>query len=100
MSVAKDQQFDRKEHDLHTETKIDVFTALLGGDAKVNTMNGVVTLNIPAGTQPEQVFRLSGRGMPKLKSPQTKDDLFVRVKVNIPKKLSEKQRENYRGRSG
>lgn len=93
VTVSKDPRFKRKGHDLHTKTNVDVFTALLGGDAKVQTMEGSVTLNIPAGTQPEQVFRLSGRGMPNLKSPQTKGDLYVRVKVNIPKKISKKQRE-------
>ena len=93
VNVTEDAQFERKEHDLHTETQVDVFTALLGGEAKVNTMDRIVTLNIPAGTQPEQVFRLSGRGMPKLRTPQTKGDLFVRVKVSIPKKMSEKQIE-------
>jgi DnaJ-class molecular chaperone len=49
-------------------------------------------LKIPAGTQVEQVFRLSGRGLPRLKTGQTKGDLFVRVKVKIPKKLSSKQK--------
>jgi curved DNA-binding protein len=67
-----------------------VFTAILGGEAEVETFEGKVKLKIPAGTQPEQVFRLSGRGLPHLKSAQTKGDLFVRVKVTIPKKLSPK----------
>ena len=56
-------------------------------------MTGKVKLSIPAGTQPEQVFRVAGRGMPHLKSPDTKGDLFVRLKVEIPKYLSSKQRE-------
>ena len=93
VSVVNDIRFERKNDNLHTEAGIDVFTALLGGEVKVRTMDGSVTLNIPAGTQPEQVFRLSGRGMPNLKSPQTKGDLFVRIKVNIPKRLSKKQKE-------
>ena len=71
---------------------MDVFTAMLGGEAEVETMDGKVTLKIPAGTQPEQVFRLAGRGMPRLRGAQTKGDLFVRVKVSIPKELSDKQR--------
>ena len=92
VEVTKDTRFERKGNNLHTDISVDIFTALLGGDAKVQTMKGSVTLNIPAGTQPEQVFRLSGRGMPKLKSPESKGDLYVRVKVNIPKSLSEEQR--------
>ena len=74
-------------------TTVSVFTALLGGEAEVETMEGKITLNVPAGTQPDQVFRLTGRGMPQLKNPKEKGDLFVKLKVQIPKYLSAKQRE-------
>lgn len=93
IDVEKNSRFERKNNNLHTETSVDVFTALLGGETKVETLNGSISLAIPAGTQPEQVFRLSGRGMPNLRSPQNKGDLYVRVKVKIPKKLSDKQKE-------
>ncbi|RJP49201.1 MAG: hypothetical protein C4583_13055, partial [Anaerolineaceae bacterium] len=54
---------------------------------------GAVKVKIPAGTQPDQVFRLAGRGMPHLKKANTKGDLFVKLKVQVPKYLSSKQRE-------
>jgi curved DNA-binding protein len=92
VEVADDPRFEREGDDLHTTTTVDVFTALLGGEAEVETLSGKVTLKIPAGTQPEQVFRLAGRGMPRLKSAQMKGDLFVRVKVRVPKQLSPKQK--------
>ncbi len=92
VSVGKNTSFERKGDNLHTQTDVDVFTALLGGKAQVKTLNGNLSLTIPAGTQPEQVIRLSGRGMPKLRSPQDKGDLFVRVKVKIPKNLSVEQK--------
>jgi curved DNA-binding protein len=92
VEVADDPRFERDGDDLHTSAAIDVFTALLGGEAEVETLEGKVKLKIPAGTQPEQVFRLAGRGMPRLKSSQGKGDLFVRVKVKIPKQLSPKQK--------
>ena len=92
VEVADDPRFERDGDDLHTSATIDVFTALLGGEAEVETLEGKVKLKIPAGTQPEQVFRLAGRGMPRLKSSQGKGDLFVRVKVKIPKQLSSKQK--------
>lgn len=91
VEVAEDSRFEREGDDLRTTSTIDVFTATLGGEAEVETLEGKVTLKIPAGTQPEQVFRLAGRGMPRLKSAQ-KGDLFVRVKVKIPKNLSSKQK--------
>ena len=56
------------------------------------TLTGKILLTIPAGTQPEQVFRVSGRGMPKLNVPDSKGDLYVRVKVQIPKQLNARQK--------
>ncbi len=79
---------------LHVTANVDVFTAIIGGDADVKTPDGkVIKLNIPAGTQPEQVFRLAGRGMPHLKDIKKKGDLYVRVKVQVPRYLSDKQKE-------
>jgi len=52
-----------------------------------------VLLKIPAGTQPEQSFRISGKGMPHLKDPKKTGDLFAKVKINLPKKLSAKEKE-------
>lgn len=92
VEVAEDVRFEREGNDLRTSVTIDAFTAILGGEAEVETMDGKVKLKIPAGTQPEQVFRLAGRGMPHLKSAHTKGDLFVRVKVRIPKQLSSRQK--------
>lgn len=93
IQVKEHKNFERKGNNLHTTAKVSAFTAILGGDAEVETMTGKVKLSIPAGTQPEQVFRVAGRGMPHLKSPDTKGDLLVRLKVEIPRYLSSKQRE-------
>ena len=93
VGVAEDKKFERHGNDLHTNATVSVFTAILGGEAEVETMEGKITLNVPAGTQPDQVFRLTGRGMPHLKNPKEKGDLFVKLKIQIPKYLSPKQRE-------
>ena len=93
VDVKEDKRFERQGNDVHTTAAVDAFTAILGGEAQVETMEGKVTLNIPAGTQPEQVFRLAGRGMPHLKDTKQKGDLYVKVKVQIPKYLSPRQRE-------
>jgi len=93
VEVQDSPDFERQGDDLRTSATIDVFTAALGGEAGVQTLEGQVTLKIPAGTQPDQVFRLAGRGMPRLKSPKTKGDLFVRVKVRIPKDLTQQQKD-------
>jgi curved DNA-binding protein len=93
VDVKEDPRFERRGSDLHTTASVDVFTAILGGEADVETLSGKVKLNIPSGTQPEQVFRLAGRGMPSIKNKDEKGDLYVRLKVQIPKYLSAKQRE-------
>ena len=91
--VEDENRFEREGSDLTTTSPVSVFVLILGGEAEVDTPTGKVKLNIPAGTQPEQVFRLAGRGMPHLKNPNTKGDLFVKLKVQIPKYLSSKQIE-------
>jgi len=93
VDVKDDPRFERRGNDLHTTATVNVFTAVLGGEAEVETINGKIKLNVPAGTQPEQVFRLAGRGMPSVKNANEKGDLYVRLKVQIPKYLSPKQRE-------
>lgn len=93
INIPEDSRFERRGNDLHTTATVSVFTAILGGEAEVETLDGKIKLNVPAGTQPEQVFRLAGRGMPQVKTPSQKGDLYVRLKVQIPKYLSAKQRE-------
>ncbi len=93
VEVSEDSRFERRSNDLHTTATVNVFTAILGGEAEVETLDGKIKLNIPAGTQPEQVFRLAGRGMPHVKNAKEKGDLFVKLKVQIPKYLSPKQLE-------
>ena len=93
VEVTEDNRFERDGYDLHTTATVNVFIAILGGEAEVETLGGKVKLSIPPGTQADQVFRLAGRGMPHLKSPSTKGDLYVKLKVQIPKYLSSKQRE-------
>ncbi|HNO32113.1 MAG TPA: DnaJ domain-containing protein [Anaerolineales bacterium] len=93
IQVEEDERFEREGSNLTTTSMVDVFTLILGGEADVETPLGKVKLGIPAGTQPEQVFRLGGRGMPTIKDANIKGDLFVKLKVQIPKYLSSKQRE-------
>jgi curved DNA-binding protein len=92
VSVEHDPRFERDGDNLQAPVTIDLFTALLGGEVEVETMSGKVKLTIPAGTQPEQLIRLAGRGMPNLKNPEQKGDLFVRIKVRVPRTLSTEQK--------
>jgi curved DNA-binding protein len=93
IKVAQDPRFERKENDLYTDVNIDLYTAVLGGEAAVNTLSGKVVLTVPPGTQSGQSFRLAGRGMPHLRDPQKRGDIIVRIKVDIPRNLTAEQRQ-------
>ncbi len=92
IDVAEDPSFEPDGDDLHTHVTIDVFKAILGGEVEVRTCSGKVVLTVPAGTQPEQVFRVAGRGLPLLKDPKNCGDLYVHLKVQVPRNLTAKQK--------
>jgi curved DNA-binding protein len=91
VTVDEDMQFEREGDDLLTDVKIDMFTALLGGEAEIPTMEKNVKLKIPAGTQSGRKFRLPGKGMPLLKKPGDTGDLYARILITVPIALTEKQ---------
>jgi curved DNA-binding protein len=93
IQVADDPRFERKGNDLHTEATLDLYTAVLGGEVTVPTLSGNIVLTIPPGTQPGRTFRITGRGMPQLKAPDKRGDLYVRVNVQIPRNLTPRQKE-------
>lgn len=92
IKVAPDSRFERTGDDLRVTVPVDLYTAVLGGEVAVPTLTGKVKLKVPAGTQNGQIFRLRGKGMPKIKSPGEYGDLFVRIDVRLPTQLSPKQR--------
>jgi curved DNA-binding protein len=93
IEVTPDSKFEQKDEHLHTDAAIDLYTAVLGGQTHVQTPDGDVLLTIPAGTQPGQTFRLSGRGMPLLKANTQFGDLFVHIKVNLPRSVNSEEKE-------
>jgi len=93
VEVEPDPQFERRGDDLYVDVPVDLYTAVLGGEAKVPTPGGTVVLTIPAGSQPGQLMRLSGRGMPRLREHGRSGDLYARLKVEIPRHLTKRERE-------
>ncbi len=93
IQVEHDDQFERKGDDLTVEVKVDMFTAMLGGEVEVPTLNRPVKLRVPPGTQSGRRFRLSGKGMPVLRHPDKYGDLCARVLITVPGKLTPTQRE-------
>ena len=90
--VVPHRYFRRKDDDLLYDLKITYPQAALGADVQVPTLDGETTLKIPAGTQPKEILKLEHRGMPRLRG-RGRGDLFVRVNITVPEKLTQKQRE-------
>jgi curved DNA-binding protein len=94
--VAPDPRFERRGNDLYITVPVDLYTAVLGGEVSVPTLNGSVTLTIPGGTQNGRRFRLRGKGMPHLQQPEKHGDLYARVDVRLPESLTPRQRDLYK----
>jgi len=88
--VMPDQNFTRKGNDIYTSITIPFIDAIMGTKAKVKTLTKTVALTIPPGTQPGTKMRLKGQG---LTVGSKTGDLYVEIKVEIPKKITESQRK-------
>lgn len=87
--------FDRDGTTVLCEVPINIVQASLGAEVKVPTLDGSVVMKVPEGTQPGKVLRLKGKGIPSLRG-GSRGDQLVRVKVVVPTKLSEKQKDALR----
>jgi DnaJ-class molecular chaperone len=92
VEVKPDSHFKREDDNVVTEEEISFAQAALGAEIEVKTVEGNVKIKIPAGTQPNTVIRLSGKGIHHVKG-NGKGDHYVQVKVVIPKGLSSRQKE-------
>lgn len=90
--VKEHKIFEREGNDIHTKVNISFKTAALGGKIKVPILDGEAELKIPSGTQPGTVFRLRAKGIHSLHGFGTGDE-YVLVNIEVPKKLSKKQKE-------
>ena len=89
-------QFRVKGGNLHVNATIPLTTAVLGGQVDVDTLDGKsIRLKIPTGTQPGQVFRLKGKGMPSVGGRSAHGDLYATAQITVPKRLSAKARRHY-----
>lgn len=90
--VAPHQVFTRKGFDISIEEHISFGKAALGTEIRVPTIDGDVKYKVPAGTQPGTIFRLKGKGVPKVNG-HGRGDQYVKLIVDVPKNLDDKQRE-------
>lgn len=92
INVAPSKKFVRKGNDIYLDTHISMAKAALGTEITVATVDGDVKYTVPAGTQSGTLFRLKGKGVPRVNSSE-RGDQYVKVIVDIPKNLNDKQRE-------
>jgi len=93
ITVEPHPVFKREDDNLRCTVDVDLYTAVLGGEVRVPTLDGDVALKIPAGTSSGKTFRLRGKGMPNPRKPQQYGDLLATVQVQVPQKLNSRERE-------
>lgn len=92
--VAPDPRFERDGDDIRSTVTLALADAVLGTSMEIDTVHGKIDISVPAGTQPNQVLRIKGRGMPVLNTSRFGDH-YVTMVIEIPKKLSREERENF-----
>ena len=93
VSVLPHAVYTRNGDDLRINLNVDIYTLLLGGNVGVSTIDKTVQLFIPAETSNGKVFRLRGLGMPNIKKPKERGDLYAKIEAKLPEKLSKKEKE-------
>jgi curved DNA-binding protein len=93
IKVVPHELFERVGDDLYAELPVDLYTAVLGGEAIVPTFKGKVKLKIPPETQSGRTFRLKAQGMPTLGDTDERGDLYAKVMVQLPGNLSPEEIE-------
>ena len=92
VKVLPHKLFERKGDDLYAEVSVPLATAILGGEVRLPTLNGNISLSIPPETQNGKAFRLAGKGMPQLGNNKY-GNMFAKVKVVLPTKLTEEEKK-------
>lgn len=90
--VAPDAIYKREGNNIYMDVSLDVYTAVLGGELIVDTLQGNVKLNIKPETQNDMKVRLKGKGFPVSKKEGQFGDLFISYKIKIPTNLTDKQK--------
>lgn len=91
-SLSPHPDFKRLGNDLYTTVKIDLYTAMLGGNITVDTLTGKVKLTVAPETQPGTKIRLKGKGFPVYKKEGEYGDLYVTYEIELPVNLTAEQK--------
>ncbi len=96
INVKEQKGYQRDGNDLYIDFPVDLYTAVLGGDAHLKSLNGALKFKIPAGTNSGTNLRAKGKGFTDYDNPGKKGDLYAKVLVQVPQKLSKKEKELFR----
>ena len=91
IQVLPNDTFERDGDDLHIDLPVDIFTAIAGGEIRIPALEKPLTLTIPPRTNANRTFRLRGKGMPYLREPNKRGNLFARVKLVLPDSLTDQE---------
>ncbi len=94
-TIRPDPVFTRQGNDLYMNATIDLYKAILGGTININTFTGKIKLKIPPETQPDKVFKLKGMGISVYGDYSKRGDLYVSIKIILPKNLSTIEKEYF-----
>jgi curved DNA-binding protein len=89
IEVQPHPRFERDGDDLVTTVTVDFYTAAVGGNVRVETLDGTVRLKIPPRTNAGKTFRLRGKGMPRAERPAERGDLLARVEIVLPADMAD-----------
>ena len=93
VTVTPHPRFQRTGNDLYVEAQVPFDDALLGGEAKIQTLKSKVNLKVPPESQNGQRVRLAGQGMPKLGAPKTRGNLYVILRPTLPNNLTDEEKQ-------
>ena len=91
--ISADPEFERDGYNIFSNVKISYPTAVLGGEIKVKTVDGVVLYDVKPGTDSGTRVRLKGKGMPTVRNASVRGDHYITLVVDIPKKLTSEQKD-------
>lgn len=94
--IENNTKFNRVGNDLYTTVNLDLYTAILGGDIVVDTLDGKVKLKVKPETQNGTKIRVKGKGFPVYKQEGQFGDLFITYEIKLPTDLTDKQKELFR----
>lgn len=95
-NIANNTMFKRDKNDLYTTVKIDLYTAVLGGEITLDTMSGKIKLKVAPETQNGSKIRLKGKGFPVYKQEGSFGDMFITYEITLPVNLTDKQKELFK----